>query len=625
MPGANEKSCREYSVATKWTCFNKKADFEGLARTFGISPYTARVIRNRDIVTEEEFKEYLFRDFESLKTLEEVLSFMEPPEAMKGIPPAVQLLHKTIREGGRIRIFGDYDVDGNMSIVILMRAIFLAGGRVDWRVPHRMRDGYGLNVNMIREAIDDGISLAITCDNGIAALEPIRVAKEAGMQVIVTDHHQVVRRPGPDGELVPVLPEADVCIDPHQPDCPSSFKEICGAMVAWKFMLAYFDFCLPERKPLLSTLIPHVAFATVCDVMPLVKDNRFLVKYGIWMFHHRQIDAAMLNLCAVKAVLPEDVRAESFGFYLGPMINAGGRLETAELAVKLFLADDLSEAAELASRLRELNEERKQMTNIGENLAMDEIDRLDLLGMNTPGREPDKVLVVYLPKLHESVAGLVSSHLSRRFCRPSIVLTDSAEEGICKGSGRSVEGYHILNGLNGCQEYLTKFGGHEGAAGLSLPKEKIDAFRKKINELCELKEEELVRKIRVDLPVSPSAVNDALVEEMALLEPCGKGNEAPVFAVDRAEVRLTRDPSSMKNGTLRLGVRTKEGERESAMILFRRGEEFLYYYRQKFGIAEEEKMATGAASAVRATLSYHASFNEFRGTRSVQYIVDEFK
>lgn len=618
-----QKSCREYSVATTWTCFNKKADYEGLARTFGISPLTARVIRNREMVTEKDFRDYLFHDFESLTSLDDALLHIESAEVLKGIPPAVELLQRIIREGGKIRIFGDYDVDGTMATVILMRAIRLASGRVDWRVPNRMIDGYGMNERMVREAIADGIRLIITCDNGIAALEPIRIAREAGIHVIVTDHHEPVRGDAAKGEAEVILPEADVCIDPHQPDCPSTFKEICGATVAWKLMLSYFEFVLPERKPLLAALIPHVAFATVCDMMPLVKDNRFLVKYGIWMFHQRQIDAAMLNLCAVKEVLPEDVRAESFGFYLGPVINAGGRLETAEYAIRLFLSDDLTEAGELAAHLRELNEERKNMTRTGEELALDEIDRLDLMAMNAPDRAPDPILVVYVPSVHESVAGLVSSYLTRRFHRPSIVLTDSNEEGICKGSGRSVSGYHILNGLNLCKEYLIRFGGHEGAAGLSIAKENIDAFRKKINALCPRREEDCVRKVRVDLPVSPEVVNETLIEEMKLIEPCGNGNPAPVLAVDRAEVRLTRDPSAYRNGTIQIGVRS--GEKEYRMMLFKRGGEFLNYYGQKFGLSESEKMASGAASAVRATISYHAAVNEYRGRRTIELIADEFK
>ena len=504
-----------------WVVAAKRADFRAIADKFGIDPVTARLIRNRDAVTEDEIRRYLYGGMEDLYD----------PARMKGIPAAADMLTGEIRSGGRIRVIGDYDIDGVCASYILLKGINRVreclqtgeGGQqasvseVDVRIPDRIRDGYGLNPSLVEQAIEDEKTLILTCDNGIAAADAAIRAKEAGLKVIVTDHHEIPYTEE-EGRKVPLLPPADVVVDPKQEDCPYPFKGLCGAAIAWKLVAEmYRRSGIPAEEA--SEMLDIVGIATVGDVMDLCGENRILVREGLRRLH-RTARPGLLELIAQNGLERTQVDVYHIGFILGPCLNAGGRLDTALLALSLLCAENRKEAAEKASELIALNARRKELTAQGVEQAKQIVDHTEI------GK--DRVLVVYLPECHESLAGIIAGRLREYYGKPSFVLT-GGQNGV-KGSGRSIEAYSMFEELNSCRDILTKFGGHPMAAGLSLPEDRVDLFRSRINEACSLSEQEMRPKITIDVPMPVSYLRLDLVREFDLLRPFGTGNPRPLFA-----------------------------------------------------------------------------------------------
>lgn len=498
----------------KWVVAAKKADFQKIAGAFDIDPVTARLIRNRDMETMEDIRMYLHG------TMKDVPS----PWFLKDVRKAVEILKEKIRNGSRIRIIGDYDIDGVTATYILLTAFRRLNAVVDTCIPDRITDGYGIHEHLITQAAEEGIDTIVTCDNGIAGAEEIRYAKERGMTVIVTDHHEVPYREAPDGTRSYVLPPADAVCNPKRPDCPYPWKNICGAVVAWKLIQALYEACDVPREEA-DAFLEFAAIATVGDVMDLQGENRILVKEGLKKLADTG-NTGLRALLRATGLEGSTIRAYHIGFVLGPCINASGRLDTATRSLKLFQEKDPAEAARLAGDLKALNESRKAMTEQGKEAAVRQVEEEGLLR--------DKVLVVYLPDTHESLAGIIAGRLREQYHRPAFVLTGG--ERLVKGSGRSVECYSMYDELTKCRELLTAFGGHPMAAGLSLEESQVDAFRKKLNTVCTLTEEDLVPKITIDVPMPISYVHEKLIRELELLEPFGKGNTRPLFAQKNLQV-----------------------------------------------------------------------------------------
>ncbi len=581
-----------------WVVAAKRADFNAIGEAFHIDPVIARLIRNRDVTGEEEIRRYLSGTLEDLAD----------PLCMKGVPEAVSLLLSFIREKRRIRIIGDYDIDGIMSSYILLKGLRQLGADADVRIPERIRDGYGLNENLVRQAAEDGAEVLITCDNGISAAEQIRLAGELGLRTIVTDHHEVPFETDPDagiserreadsqeGRRHYLLPPADAVIDPRQEDCAYPFKKLCGAGVVFQLMRALYRGAGADPA-LAARFLPYAAIATVGDVMDLTGENRILVKEGLAALA-RTDSPGLQELILQNDLEPDQVDAWHIGFVIGPCLNASGRLDTAERALRLLLAEDRAEAARLAGDLISLNASRKAMTEKGVEEAVSLVDGSAL--------KRDRVLVVYLPDCHESIAGIIAGRLKEHYHRPTFVLT-RAEEGV-KGSGRSIEAYSMFEELSGCRELLTRFGGHPMAAGLSLPEENIEAFRKKINEQCSLTEEELTPKRVIDIAMPFSYLSEKLIRQIGLLRPFGKGNSKPVFAQKDLQVRNLRIVGKNRN-VVRMQLSDAAG-RSVPAVFFGEAGEFRDYVQ----------------SHDRIAVIYYPEVNEWQGRRTMQLSIVSYR
>ena len=500
----------------KWMEIRKGADFQAISKEFHITPFTARLIRNKDITGKKEIDTYLHGGRKDL----------HPASLMKGIPEAVALLTEKIQKKANIRIIGDYDIDGVCATYILLKGLTQAGAQVDTDIPDRIKDGYGLNRELIRRASEDGVDTIVTCDNGIAAPMEIAYAKEIGMTVIVTDHH----------ELQETIPNADVIVNPRQPDCTYPYKKLCGAAIAWKLVQELWE-CLgyPEEMAY-GELLMFAGFATVGDVMDLTGENRILVKEGLKLLQHTS-HPGMSALIKVNELARDHLSAYHIGFVLGPCINASGRLDTAKRALALLNTEEEELAMERAAELKAMNDERKSLTEKGVEEAVAQIER--------GGLADDRVLVIYLPDCHESLAGIIAGRVRERYYRPVFVLT-KGEEAV-KGSGRSIEAYSMFEEMSRCKELFLKYGGHPMAAGLSLPEDKVDEFRKRLNEGCSLTEADLTEVIHIDMALPFACMSETLVEELALLEPFGKGNTKPVFAARNVRILESRIVGKNRN------------------------------------------------------------------------------
>lgn len=562
----------------------KRADFKGIGERFGIDQVTARIIRNRDVIGEKAIEKYLHgsrKDFYS-------------PWLLKDMEKAVAILQEKIENRNRIRIIGDYDIDGVMSTYILLESLRGLGCDVDMMIPNRITDGYGINEHLIEQAWQEGRDTIITCDNGIAAVTQIRKAKDLGMTVIVTDHHEV---PFEDleGGRKEILPPADAIVNPKQKACSYPFAGLCGAVVAMKVMEALYEKMAPEVD-LVDKMLPFAGIATIGDVMDLQDENRILVKEGLQRLHHTT-NLGLQELIRVNNLEPENISPYHIGFILGPCLNASGRLDTAKRALQLLLADSREEAAVLAGDLKNLNESRKEMTAQGLEKAIEQVESTSMM--------EDTVLVVFLPECHESLAGIIAGRLRERYHKPSFVLT-RGEEGV-KGSGRSIESYSMYEKLCECKEYLTKFGGHPMAAGLSLEEENVERFRRKLNEQSGLTEEDLVEKVTIDVPMPIHYIRKDLVQELSLLEPFGKGNEKPLFAQKNLWVSQMRVFGKNRNVVkMRL---TDENGYPMDGVYFGNGDEF-----------EEEGRGKRKISIV-----YYPDINMYQGRESLQVIIRHYQ
>lgn len=579
---------------------NKGADFKGIGNKFHIDPVTARIIRNREVIGDEEIHSFLAGTLQELPDV----------HLMQDLDLLVELLDQKINGKAKIRIIGDYDIDGVMSSYILYRALTRCGAQVDVAIPNRITDGYGLNRNLITEALECGVDTILTCDNGITAIEEIAYAKEAGMTVLVTDHHEIPFK-DVDGERIYMRSEADAIVNPHQKTCAFPYKDLCGAGVAWAVIVALYEKNGIEQKEA-ENLLEFVAFATVGDIMSLTGLNRILVREGLKRIHHTT-NIGMRALISQCGLLPEQIDTYHFGFVLGPCINAAGRLDTARRALRLFISEKPEEAAEIAEELVVLNEERKEMTRQGVEEAKQLVEE--------GGYENDPVLILYLPDVHESIAGIIAGRIREYYYRPTFILT-KGEDGV-KGSGRSTEKYSMYEQMCKCSDLLTKFGGHPMAAGLSLPEENVEAFRKQMNENCPFRAEEMVQTIHIDVPMPVDYVTNALVEEFSILAPFGKDNPKPVFA-DR-NLKISRMWIVGKNqNVLRMTLISKQGRPLSA-IYFGDIEAMQTYLMEQYGTQEVDKAFHGRENSMQISIVYSPKLNTYKDSETLQFEIQYYR
>lgn len=585
----------------KWFIKKVDADYKTIATRFGISETLARLAVNRGIRSNEEMEVYLDPSIEQ----------MNDPHALKDMEKACNILLEKIRDKKRIRIVGDYDVDGVMSVYILQEGLKTCGAYVDHEIPERVKDGYGINLSIIEAAYRDEIDTIITCDNGIAAYEQIKRAKELGITVIITDHHDVpyVMK---DEEKQYIIPEADAVVNPKQMEEEYPFSGICGAVVAYKLIEVLFE-RFDRDKEELYRFLEFAAIATVCDVMDLKNENRAIVKLGLKRINETQ-NTGLKALLDQTQLSEKRVGVYHLGFIIGPCINASGRLETAKLGLSLFLETDRIKADAYAKQLKELNEERKEMTNQGLLLATELIENSTLL--------QDKVLVVYLCDCHESLAGIIAGRIKERYQRPAIVLTKVAE-GV-KGSARSIEEYNMFEELNRCKDLLTKFGGHPMAAGLSLEEDNIEILRKRLNEQTILSEEDFKEKIVFDMVLSLNQIDYSLVNEISLLEPFGKGNLRPLFALKQIKV-IKAIVLGKNQNVLRLTITEENNPSSYTAMIFQNVDRFEEIISDKYGQESLQALYNGKQSEVMLDIIFYPEQNEFNGMKSLQIIIQDFQ
>ena len=584
----------------RWVLLRKGADFEAIGKKYQISPRLACLIRNRDVIGEEAVDRYL----------NGTISDLYDGMLMKDMDKAIDILKEKILEDKKIRVIGDYDIDGVNATYILLEGLERLGADVDSDIPDRISDGYGLNRHLVERAYEAGVDTLITCDNGIAAADEIAYGKEMGMTVIVTDHHEVPFDEH-DGEKRYRIPPADAVMDPKQPDCLYPFKGLCGAAVAYKLMEALWE-SMGKDSADLDDLIENVAIATIGDVMDLEDENRIFVKEGLQMLR-RTKNPGLKALIECTGIDKNSLNSYHIGFVLGPCINASGRLDTAKRALELLRAGTQKEADILAGDLKALNDSRKDMTEEAVKQAEEQVEATTI--------SKDKVLVVYLPDCHESLAGIVAGRIRENYYKPVFVLTD-AEEGV-KGSGRSIDGYHMYEELNKCKELLTKFGGHRLAAGLSLPKENVGKFREMLNKKCTLTEEEMKEKVTIDMEMPFGCVTEGLVKELELLEPFGKGNTKPVFAARDVTLLGARILGKNRN-VLKLQVQDVNGCRIEAM-LFHHADDFLGKLEEQYGKTEVEALLKGRGRQIRISMTYYPDINEYMGKKTPQIVVTHYR
>ena len=584
----------------QWLIAAKRADFQGMAEKYGIDPVIARLIRNRDVVEDEDIRKYLKGGMEDLYA----------PSLLKDMDRAVAVLKEKIALGVRIRIIGDYDADGICASYILLKGLTVCGARADTVIPHRIKDGYGLNETLLEEAAAEGIDTVVTCDNGIAAAAQIAYGNRLGLTAVVTDHHEVPYEEGEDGKRKYLLPEAAAVVDPKRQDCTYPCKNICGAVVAYKLvqqLLTEYN-----KDGILEELLEIAAFATVCDLMELKDENRIIVKCGLEKMRHTKNPGlkALMDVCGIEA---GKLSAYHIGFILGPCMNATGRLDTAKRALALLQSKERAEAAEIAAELKNLNDIRKEMTVKGTEEAV--------ACMEGSAWRDDKVLVIYLPGVHESLAGIIAGRIREKYGKPTFILT-KGEEGV-KGSGRSIEGYHMYEEMTGCKEYFTKFGGHKMAAGLSMREEDVDAFRKKINEKCRLTPEDLEEKVHIDVAMPLSYISRELIRELELLEPFGVGNTKPVFA--QKDVHILNGRILGKNRNVgKYGVTDGNGCYYD-MMYFGDMDAFHNFLEEKAGKYMVNRLYGGERVDIPISIIYYPDINRYGGRESIQIVMKGYR
>lgn len=571
-------------VKERWMVHTKKAPFDVLAKKYGIDPVVARIIRNRDVVSDEDFEMFLSDDMTKLHN----------PGLLKDVDRAVSIIDSKIKEKKKFCVVGDYDVDGICSTYILVTALKRIGAVVDYVVPHRITDGYGINKNIVNNVFEDGTDTIITCDNGIAAVEQVELAKSLGMTVIITDHHDIPFVAEGDNKRY-VLPQADAIINPKQNDCKYPFDGICGAVVAYKLCCRLYEAYGIEDE--LGAFDEFIAIATVADVMQLKDENRIIVKNGLKkMAVTGNLGlSALMNICEIN---PENVTSYDIGFRIGPCLNASGRLDTASEAVKLLMTKSNEEAQKLASYLVVLNDERKELTEKGKLKAIEMIDSTDL--------KDDKILVLYLDECHESIAGIIAGRIKEAYNRPTLVFTNG-QEGIAKGSGRSIECYNMFEELSKCKELFEHFGGHPMAAGVSLPVENIEKLRKRLNESTTLTDEDLVKTVWIDVPMPLDYISFKVIADIDKVEPFGTGNPKPVFAEQNILVKSLKVVGKNAN-VVKMTLVNGNGCAMDATY---------------FG--EVDEFCQNVSEGCRYTFTYYPRINDFRDEKTLQIVVTGYK
>lgn len=591
-------------VKEKWMVYGKKADFNGLALKYKISPVTARVIRNRNMTDDRAFDQYLNGTIDSINS----------PFLFKDMEKAVDILFEAIKNNERIRIIGDYDIDGICSTYILVKAISKFTGNISMDIPDRIKDGYGINKKLIKKAYDEKIKLIITCDNGIAAIDETAYAKELGMKVIVTDHHNV-----PfdivDNQMVYKRVQADAVVNHKQPDCTYPFKEMCGAAIAYRFVMA----CMLKLKEKQDTryklieafekeMIIFSGIATIGDVVSLLDENRIIAKAGLSLLKENTNIGleALINRCELDK---NNISSFHIGYIIGPCLNAAGRLETAKMGLELLLCDNKEKAEKLAEELVILNQKRKELTLEGEKKAVDYALKM----------EDSKVLVIFLEDIHESIAGIIAGRIREKFNKPTIILTKGEE--MVKGSGRSIEGYNMYEEINKCSKLLSRFGGHIMAAGVSLEEKNVEAFREMLNKNCSLTEDDYIKKVWIDVPMPLNYISGELIHELKKLEPFGKDNEKPIFAVKDIVVKKMYLMGKAKNMARLILV---ENGYEIAGVMFNGLEDYLTGIRDKYGEETVRKMQMGMTVNIAGAFTYYPTINNYNGNESIQITITGF-
>lgn len=575
----------------KWFLRNNKIDFNKISKDLGISKIIAKLLINRGIIESDSIDKFLDPNLDKLY----------PAELMKDLTLTAEILGNDIESCKKIRIVGDYDVDGVMSVCVLYKGLKKLGANVDYVIPDRVLDGYGINLNIIEAAKEDGIDTIITCDNGISAKDEIRFAKDLGLTIIITDHHDVPE----------VLPDADAIIDPKQMDCGYPFKNLCGAGVAFKLIsYLYKTNGLADE---VNDFLEYVAIATICDVVDLVDENRIIVKYGLVKLNNTT-NIGLKALIEACGIIDKKISVYHIGFIIGPAINASGRLDSALLALQLFLTEDSQLAKEIAMNLRDLNEERKNMTLDGIDKVVHQIENSSI--------KDDKVLIIYEPEIHESIAGIIAGRIKERYNKPTIILTNG-KDGQPKGSGRSIEEFNMYEELTKCKGILNKYGGHPMAAGLSLDNENIEELKRLLNENISLTEDDLIPKIYIDMELPIEYINYKLIDEINSLEPFGKGNAKPIFGCKQLRVAKGYLLGANKN-VIKLNLLSARGKRIDGLI-FSDAEEFIDVLTDKYGEEQLEKMYKGIENDVLVDILYYPCVNEYKGNRSLQVIINNYR
>lgn len=583
----------------KWVIKNRKADFMKIMEAFGVSEVLARCLVNKGIDDLNKIKKFLHPEINGLID----------PKKMKDLQKSCDILWEKIKSKKHIRIIGDYDVDGVVATYILYRTLKQVGAKVDYEIPDRIKDGYGININMVEEAYKDQVDTILTCDNGIVAMEQVEKAKEYGMTVIITDHHNLYETE--DGDTI--LPIADAIINPNQRDCGYPFKGLCGAAIAYKLMVALIeDFPFEGKEEYQLELLSYAAIATVCDVMDLVEENRIIVKCGLEVLRETK-NLGLQALMEVCKIEPKELATYHLGFIIGPCLNASGRLDTAKIGLNLLLAENKEEALLLATQVRDLNNQRKDMTAENVEKTIELIENSSL--------KNDKVLVVYLEDCHESIAGIIAGRVKDCYHKPTVILTDS--ENAVKGSARSIESYNMIEELSKCRNLLLKLGGHPMAAGLSLERERVDEFRKQLNENATLTEEDLAPKVTIDILLPFGYISEELVQELKLLEPFGKGNERPLFAEKNVKIKLAYLIGKNGNG-IRFRLVNQYG-REMEALYFGDIDRFFTYMTKQYGEEEVKKMKSGRRPNIEFTITYYPRINEYNGFRNLQIMIQNYR
>ena len=585
---------------TKWFEIRKGADFNQIGQKYGISPILARIIRNREITEDAQIEKYLFG---SLKDVYD-------GKLLKDMDKAVTMIREKIRNGKKIRVIGDYDVDGICASYILKKGLVLCGADVDIVIPHRMKDGYGINEQLITEAFEDKVDTIITCDNGIAAYNQIKYANSLGLTCIVTDHHEVPYEIS-EGKKQFILPPAEAVIDPKQEECAYPYKNICGAVVAWKLVLKLWE-GYPVAEDNRREILEFAGIATVCDVMELLDENRIIVKEALKSMRN-SANLGLGSLIKIHNIPPETLSAYHLGFVLGPCFNATGRLDSAARTLELLECKNQRETIFQAAELKKLNESRKEMTEQGVEEALHKIE--------TEKLEEDKVMVVYLPECHESLAGIIAGRIREKYYKPVFVLTKG--EDCVKGSGRSIDSYSMYEEMSKCKELFLKFGGHKLAAGLSMEEKNVELFRKSLNDNCSLTEEDFEEKVSIDISLPFAYATQEFMEEMKLLEPFGTGNPKPTFA--QRNMRFLSMRVMGKTGDMaKFSVEDESGNRYS-LVLFRNLSGFLQDVEEKYGTdALNSFINQNKNSDIKMHIIYYPSINEYMGRREIQYVLQDW-